>query len=110
MALAPAADLVTGMPATASVLDIRQGAEFAAGHFPDAVNIELATLASQLQNVPAEGPVVVMCGHGERAMTAASILEKAGRTDISVLSGAPGDFAKAAGRELEAKTPEVTRS
>ena len=109
VALAPAADLVTGLPATASVLDIRQGGEFAAGHFPGAVNIELATLASKLQNVPAEGPVVIMCGHGERAMTAASILEKAGRTDISVLSGAPGDFAKAAGRELEAKTPEVTR-
>lgn len=107
--LAPAADLAAGMPATASVLDIRQGGEFAAGHFPGAINIELATLASQLGNVPTEGPVVVMCGHGERAMTAASILEKTGRTDVSVLSGAPGDFAKAAGLALEAQTPEATR-
>lgn len=106
LVLAPATDLVAGAPPTASLLDIRQDSEFAAGHFPGAVNIELGTLASRLPNVPAEGPVVVMCGHGERAMTAASILERAGRTDLTVLSGGPGDWAKATGRELETRVPE----
>jgi rhodanese-related sulfurtransferase len=39
--------------------------------------------------------MVVMCGHGERAATAASLLERAGRTDISVLVGGPDDWAAA---------------
>ncbi|MEP6800119.1 MAG: rhodanese-like domain-containing protein [Lapillicoccus sp.] len=42
-----------------------------------------------------------MCGHGERAMTAASILHRAGRTEVAVLDGGPADWAQAAGRPLE---------
>lgn len=87
----------------AAVLDIRQHGEFAAGHVPGARNIELGTLAENLVDVPA-GPVVVMCGHGERAMTAASILERAGRDDIHVLEGSPADYARATGRQLQAES------
>ncbi|MEU2034488.1 MBL fold metallo-hydrolase [Nocardia amamiensis] len=87
----------------AAVLDIRQHGEFAAAHVPGARNIELGTLAENLVDVPA-GPVVVMCGHGERAMTAASILERAGRDDIHVLEGSPADYARATGRQLQAES------
>ncbi|MGH3428731.1 MAG: rhodanese-like domain-containing protein [Mycobacteriales bacterium] len=41
-----------------------------------------------------------MCGHGERAMTAASLLERAGRTDVAVLEGGPEDWAAATGEQL----------
>ena len=34
-----------------------------------------------------------MCGHGERAMTAASLLARAGRRDTTVLIGGPDDWA-----------------
>jgi len=47
------------------------------------------------------GPVVTMCGHGERAATAASVLERAGRTGVAVLSGGPPDWADATGLALE---------
>jgi glyoxylase-like metal-dependent hydrolase (beta-lactamase superfamily II) len=106
LSLVAAADLVSGAEATATVLDIRQSREFAAGHIPGAFNIELNTLASRLQDVPADGHVVVMCGHGERAMTAASILERAGGTGLSVLDGGPADWAEAAGRPLDTGAPE----
>jgi hydroxyacylglutathione hydrolase len=43
---------------------------------------------------------VVMCGHGERAMGAASVLAKAGRPDIAVLTGGPEDWAQATGQAL----------
>ena len=33
------------------------------------------------------GPLVMMCGHGERAATGASVLERAGRRDLGVLLG-----------------------
>ena len=46
------------------------------------------------------GPVTMMCGHGERAMTAAAILVAHGRADVSVLAGGPDDWATATGRAL----------
>ncbi|WP_280479574.1 MBL fold metallo-hydrolase [Nocardia asiatica] len=94
------ADQLTAHP-SAAVLDIRQHGEYAAGHVPGARNIELATLTDNPADVPA-GPIVVMCGHGERAMTAASLLERHGRTDIRVLDGGPGDYARGMGHELQA--------
>ncbi|MGW1006124.1 MBL fold metallo-hydrolase [Streptomyces sp. NPDC002520] len=83
-------------------LDVRQEAEFAAGHVPGAVHIELGSLAAHIVDAP-EGPVVA-CGHGERAMTAASLLERAGHTDIAVLDGGPDDYAAAHGRTLTQDT------
>ncbi|MER6616725.1 MBL fold metallo-hydrolase [Streptomyces xantholiticus] len=79
-------------------VDVRQESEFAAGHVPGAVNIELGGLA----HVAAEAPegAIVACGHGERAMTAASLLERAGHSDVAVLDGGPVDFASAHGEKL----------
>lgn len=65
-----------------TTLDIRQDNEFAAGHVPGAVHVELGALADSA--LP-DGPITTMCGHHERAMTGASILERRGRTDLAVL-------------------------
>jgi len=82
-----------------TVLDVRQAREHAAGHVPGAVHVELGTLPDRLADVPA-GPLVVMCGHGERAATAASLLAAAGRTDTAVMAGGPDDWASATGERL----------
>ena len=82
------------------VLDIRQTPEFAAGHLPEALHVELGELPRRADEVPS-GPLVVMCGHGERAMGAASLLEQAGHRDLAVLSGGPADWASATGQRLE---------
>jgi glyoxylase-like metal-dependent hydrolase (beta-lactamase superfamily II)/rhodanese-related sulfurtransferase len=79
-------------------LDVRQSAEYAAGHVPGSVHIELGALAALAAETPAGA--VLACGHGERAMTAASLLERAGRTDVAVLDGGPGDYAAAHGQRL----------
>ncbi len=42
-----------------------------------------------------------MCGHGERAMTAASLLERAGRTDLVAVAGGPEDMSAHRGGSLE---------
>jgi hydroxyacylglutathione hydrolase len=73
---------------TPVVLDVRQRDEHAAGHLPRAELIELGDLADRVAELP-PGPVTVMCAHGERAATAASLLERAGRTDVSILLGDP---------------------
>jgi glyoxylase-like metal-dependent hydrolase (beta-lactamase superfamily II)/rhodanese-related sulfurtransferase len=87
-----------------AVLDVRQGNEYATGHLPGAVHLELGDLATQTDAVP-DTPVTVMCGHGERAMTAASLLHRAGHRDLSVLVGGADDWATATGQQLRAGTP-----
>ena len=82
-----------------NVVDVRQRSEYVAGHVPGVVNIELGSLPDAFDAVP-EGPVIMMCGHGERAMTAASVLATRGRGEVSVLAGGPEDWAAATGRAL----------
>jgi hydroxyacylglutathione hydrolase len=72
--------------------------EYAGGHLPAARNVELGSLPSV--NLPA-GPVVTMCGHGERATTAASVLERAGHPGVAVLAAGADEWAKATGTALE---------
>ena len=83
-----------------AVLDIRQPGEFEAGHLPGSRNVPLADVAGHPEAVPT-GPTVVMCGHGERAMGAASLLARAGHTDLLVLEGGADDWADATGQRLE---------
>jgi hydroxyacylglutathione hydrolase len=82
------------------VLDIRQRSEYLDGHLSDAMHVELGDIAHRAAEVPDE-PTVVMCGHGERAMGAASLLESAGHHDLVVLDGGPQDWVQATGRPLE---------
>ena len=77
-------------------LDIRQDSEFAAGHIPGSLNVELGALA-ETADVPA-GPIVTVCGHGERAMTAASLLERRGRRDLAAFDGGMSFWVGAGGR------------
>lgn len=83
------------------VLDVRQASETAAGHLPGALLVELGTLGRGAGNedLPA-GPLTVMCGHGERAMTAASLLERGGHGDLRVLLGGADDWQRASGQPL----------
>ena len=83
-----------------AVLDVRQTDEYAAGHLPGATNVELGALATgAAAPLPAE-PVVVMCGRGERAMTAASLLARTGRRELAVLVGGAEDWSDATGKPL----------
>ena len=90
--------LVQAAEAAGTVVDIRQAAEFVAGHIPGALHAELGSVSRT--ELP-HGSLTVMCGHGERAMSAASILEAAGRADVAVVLGGPTDWATASGRSLE---------
>lgn len=87
----------------AEVVDVRQASEYGGGHLPRARNIELGVLASHADSLDSR-PVVTMCGHGERAATAASLLERAGHTEIAVLPGGPPHWSAATGLPLEAGT------
>lgn len=87
--------------ARGQVLDVRQEPEWASGHLAEAVHLELGAIADHT-DVLDNQPVVTHCGHGERAMTAASLLARAGHGDVAVVAGGPGDLAAARGEGLEA--------
>ena len=81
------------------VLDVRQDAEYRAGHLPGADHVELGDLPTH-GAVARPRPVVVMCAHGERATTAASVLQAAGHRGVAVMVGGPADWAAAHGTRL----------
>jgi hydroxyacylglutathione hydrolase len=93
-----ATPLVAPSEMAATVLDVRQSSEWAAGHVPGAIHVELGELT---RAVLPDSSITVMCGHGERAMTGASLLERGGHRNVSVLAGGPDDWHAAIGADLE---------
>jgi rhodanese-related sulfurtransferase len=80
------------------ILDVRQAAEYVVGHVPGADLVELGSLPARAADLATE-TATVMCGHGERATTAASLLERAGGKPAVFVGGA-GDWSRALGQRL----------
>jgi hydroxyacylglutathione hydrolase len=91
-------ELVTVDQLPGAIVDVRQREEFAAGHIPSATSVELADVSTTTLTTE---PVTMMCGHGERAMTAASLLERTGQSEVRVLVGGPDDWSGTTGQPLE---------
>ena len=75
----------TGRAGCAPPRSTRHDAEFRGGHLPDAIHIELGALEAAVHRL-STGPTVVMCGHGERAAGAVSLLEHIGHHDLALLA------------------------
>ena len=94
-----AAHLAAAGSSGRTVIDVRQVAEYDDGHVPGAVHVELGSLSERASNLPAT-PLIMMCGHGERAATGASVLAATGRTDVAVFEGGPAAWAAVSGVPL----------
>jgi rhodanese-related sulfurtransferase len=75
--------------ATTLVLDVRDAAEFAAGHLPRARHIPLKELPERLAEIGKykERAVLVTCRSGPRAGAATSVLKRAGFNTVYQLKG-----------------------
>jgi rhodanese-related sulfurtransferase len=73
----------------AIIIDVREPAEFSAGHVLGAKNVPLARLAAPTPDLVKrkERPVIVYCDGGDRAGKAAAALKKAGFTRVINLAG-----------------------
>ena len=60
------------------VIDVRQPAEWRRGHIHGSLNLPLTQLASRLQGLPNDKPVVAVCASGHRSAIAARTLQRAG--------------------------------
>ena len=85
-------------PGGLPLVDIRQISEHRTGHVPGALSVELGDLAgSAISDLPSDA--LFMCGHGERAMTAASLAQRAGH-GAAVFVGGPRDWSRQTGNAL----------
>jgi rhodanese-related sulfurtransferase len=69
------------------LLDVRQPDEYVEAHVPGAVLIPLDQLPDRLGEVPAGGPVAVICRSGGRSLAAAQFLRTNGVDAINVAGG-----------------------
>jgi hydroxyacylglutathione hydrolase len=69
------------------VLDVRQDAEWRAGHLAGAQHIEGGRLPFAASTLPKDERLVVHCGHADRSTIAVSILQQRGFDRLSLLDG-----------------------
>lgn len=73
--------------AGAFVLDVREPAEYIRGHVPGAVLVPLGDVPARRGDLPKDRPVYVICASGNRSLTAAEYLARAGFEAYSVRGG-----------------------
>jgi rhodanese-related sulfurtransferase len=69
------------------LLDVRQSDEFGAGAIEDAVNVPLRELGANLDQLPADQPIVAICGSGHRSTIAMTVLQMLGYEVKSLAGG-----------------------
>lgn len=81
----------------ALVLDVRDKAEFAAGHIPNARNIPLPELEGRLREIEKfkARPIVVSCQSGARSAGVCGLLRKNGFGEVFSLRGGIGGWVEA---------------
>jgi hydroxyacylglutathione hydrolase len=71
-----------------TLLDVRSDAEWRNGRIKEAKHIYVGELERRINEVPKGKPIACICSTGLRASLAASILKKAGLTEVfNVLGG-----------------------
>lgn len=88
------------------IVDVREPGEFVSGHLAGSVNIPQAELATRIDELPKDRPVVTICLSGARSFRSAQFLAQAGFENVSSLAGGIGGWLKD-GREVEAGTALV---
>lgn len=68
-------------------LDVRTPAEFKGNHIKGFKNIPLQTLNSQLNQIPKDKEVIVICQSGMRSKQAVKVLKKAGYSNVTEVRG-----------------------
>ncbi len=79
-------------PPQAMVLDVREPDEYAHGHIADAVNIPQAELATRLEEIPRDRPVLAICQWGSRSYRAAQFLKQMGYQHVVSVAGGTGTW------------------
>jgi glyoxylase-like metal-dependent hydrolase (beta-lactamase superfamily II)/rhodanese-related sulfurtransferase len=77
------------------LVDVRERSEYAAGHIPGALSLPQAELATRLDELPRDRPLLMICQAGARSLRAAQFLRQVGYSRVASLSGGTGGWAEA---------------
>jgi rhodanese-related sulfurtransferase len=69
------------------VIDVRETAEYVAGHIPGAVHVSLGTVPDEVDAFRGESPVYVICQAGGRSMRACEFVAAHGIETVNVAGG-----------------------
>ncbi len=69
------------------VIDVRQAAEYEAGHVPGSLHIGAGDLPAILDRLPRDRPIVTICASGYRSSVGASMLRAAGFERVRAVAG-----------------------
>src|SRR4029077_2598461 len=83
----------------ALLVDVREPEEYVHGHVAGAITIPQADLASRLDELPRDRPLIVICQLGMRSLRAAQFLKQAGFDDVVTAAGGTSAWC-AAGQPL----------
>jgi len=75
------------VPPGTTLLDVRERAEWDAGHAPDAVHIPLGELVERAGELPAGSRLLVVCHSGGRSARATTWLNEAGYHAVNLDGG-----------------------
>jgi glyoxylase-like metal-dependent hydrolase (beta-lactamase superfamily II)/rhodanese-related sulfurtransferase len=90
----------------AFVIDVREPAEYEAGHVRGALHLPQADLALRLDELPRDQPIVCICQAGRRSLRAAQFLVQSGFTDVANVIGGTGAWV-ASGRPVVSSAGEL---
>jgi len=68
------------------LVDVREDEEWVAGHAPAAVHLPMMELPARIDEIPADGDVVVVCRSGSRSAQVVAYLVHNGWTNVRNLS------------------------
>lgn len=91
-------ELAEQVAAGATVIDVREPDEYAAGHVPGAVSVPLATVPDRLDAFRTDEAVYVICQAGGRSRRAVDFVAEHGIAAINV-AGGTGAW-RSSGREV----------
>ncbi len=87
MAPTPAETPAASVPENAWLLDVREDAEWAAGHAPGAVHMPMGQVTARANEIPRAETVFVICRSGARSGRVAQALAGAGWQAVNVAGG-----------------------
>ncbi len=89
----------------ATVIDVREPAEYVAGHVPGATPVPMGQLPSRLGELDRSRPVYVVCASGNRSAAMTDVLVANGFDAYSV-AGGTGAWARS-GRPVDTGAPRA---
>jgi rhodanese-related sulfurtransferase len=80
-------DAIDSAPPNALLLDVREPEEFAREHVPGAVSLPQADLATRLDEIPRDRPILTICQSGMRSLRSAQFLRQQGYQNVVTVVG-----------------------